>query len=237
VVESPPCSNDSTGTPIVTDQSLYKHFEAELRTAVSNADANALAFLVEFPLSVNTTKVSISIENASSLQGHLQDVFTPSVRKLILASPADDFFCHEEMLGYANGVLWITLTKSGYKISSVNAQTDSADTSHVPTLAFACQTKTHRILIDRQSSGVLRYRSWNTPKALTSPPDLELFDGKDRWEGTGVCALQYYTFTKGSVVIEIQKGLGCGDGSEPAKATGHLSVTISDKQVTDTWCF
>jgi hypothetical protein len=237
VVEAPPCSNDSTGTPVVTDPSLYKHFEAELHAALSNADANALAFLVEFPLSVNTTKGSISIENASSLQGHLQDVFTPSVRKLILAAPADDFFCHEEMLGYANGVLWITLTKSGYKILIVNAQTDSADTSHEPTLAFACQTKTHRILIDRQSSGVLRYRSWNTPKALTLPPDLELFDGKDRWEGTGVCALEYYTFAKGNVVIEIQKGLGCGDGSEPAKATGHLSVTISNKQVTDTWCF
>lgn len=177
------------------------------------------------------------IPDAASLQGHMQMVFTQATRKKILASGANDTICKWDGYGLANGTLWLSATKGRWLISSVHVEQPSSGPKGAPRLVYSCETKTHRITISEATSTTFHYRSWNKPKALTETPDLDLLGGKQTYQGTGVCATPTYTFTRGNVTIAVDGALGCSDGSEPPKATGHLTVTIGDKTVTDTYCF
>lgn len=196
-----------------------------------------MSFLVHFPLRVNTDKGSLLIPDAESLGGHFQEIFPLGVRTNILDTNEADYICrYDEGIAYKGGVAWVQDLDGRTGLWSINLPTVSGKTASSK-LAYSCETKTNRIVVDEASNGDVRYRSWNKPKPLTASPDVDVAHGKMTFQGTGVCAYPSYTFTVGNVIYEVQGGLGCTDGSEPAKATGHLSVTIGGKQVTDVWCY
>ncbi|BDD12633.1 hypothetical protein FUAX_50650 (plasmid) [Fulvitalea axinellae] len=58
-----------------------------------------------------------------------------------------------------------------------------------------CETDKFRIRVDKLEDGRLRYASWSLPKTLADKPDLVLYNGKQRFQGTigGVT----YTFKNG----------------------------------------
>ena len=107
--------------------------------------------------------------------------------------------------------------------------------------SYSCQTKTHRIALNRVVGGAPRYRSWNKPLSITEEPDVEIADGDFSGEGTGDCAYRTYTFKRGTAAYIVQAGVGCFSSDDlnlpPDGATGRLKVTISGKDVTDTWCY
>ena len=214
----------------------FQRFSAELHSAIAHQDVAALGFLVEFPLTVNTNKGALVIPDAASLQGHMQMVFPEATREKILASGRDDSICRWDGYGLANGTLWLTATKGRWLISRVNVE-ETTRASRSPALVYSCETKTHRIVIENTLSKDFHYRSWNKPKSLSDVPDLDLSHGEQSFQGTGICAYPTYTFQRANVTIAVDGGIGCTDGSEPHKATGHLTVKIAGKVVTDIYCF
>ncbi|HEV2445658.1 MAG TPA: hypothetical protein VGS58_07040, partial [Candidatus Sulfopaludibacter sp.] len=158
----------------------FDQFDRELRGAITRQDSVALAFLVTFPLRVNDTGGTLSVDNAAALKMHFQDVFTPAVRKAILNERFSDLGCNIEGIGYGLGVIWVNASERGYAIWSVNrdAVPPYRNTWKAPKINYVCQTPTHRILVETLAGGTLRYRSWNKPRFVSGPPDLEIRGGK-----------------------------------------------------------
>lgn len=220
----------------------FDQFDRELRIAITRQDAVALAFLVTFPLRVNDTGGTISIDNAAALKMHFQDVFTPAVRTAILNEKFDDLGCNIEGIGYGLGVIWVNASDRGYAIWSVNrdAVPPYPNTWKTPKINYVCQTPTHRIVVETLTSGILRYRSWNKPRFVAGPPDLEILGGEGTVEGTDLCAVSVYTFKNGAAVYRVDGALGCFGDSEPGPpkaATGRLEVTVAGKPQVDSWCY
>lgn len=214
----------------------FTQFDTQLRAALRQKNVAALAFLVKFPLRVNSPRGTLLIPDAQSLEGHFAEIFTPAVVERVLATERDDYICrYDEGLGYLNGVIWVSTNGKKFGLDAINGGGSAA--AEAPKVQYTCETKTHRIAITMLKGDTLRYQSWNKSKPVTGPADVDLLNGTMHYEGTGVCAYAVYAFTKGEVRYEVEKGIGCSDGTDPAKATGHLNVFISDKQVTDAWCF
>lgn len=232
-----PCTASGGIPPSAEQVAVFTQFNAELRSALERSDPAALAFLVSFPLHVNTRRGELLIPDAESLGGHYSEIFTTEVRSEVLATVADDYICrYDEGLGYKRGVIWASTDGHRFTLGTVNLP-DLHATSKGKVLVYTCETKSHRIVIDELENGDFRYRSWNKPKSLSIAADVNVAHGKQEFEGTGICAYPTYTFTTGGAVYEVDVGLGCTDGTEPPKATGHLSVIVGGKQVTDDWCF
>ena len=232
-----PCTASGGIPPSAQQVAVFTRFDAELRSALEKNDPAALAFVIGFPLRVNTSKGTLLIPDAESLDGHYSAIITPEVRADVLATVSKDYICrYDAGLGYKGGVIWVSTDGHKFTLGVVNLPDQPAKLKK-PALAYTCETKTHRIAIDEVEGGGFRYRSWNKPKSLSAASDLDIAQGKQEFEGTGVCSHAVYTFRSGQVVYQVEGGLGCTDGSEPSKATGHLSVTVSGKQVTDDWCF
>jgi hypothetical protein len=232
-----PCTADGGVKPSARQVENFNRFDSELRSALKRNDATALAFLLNFPLRVNTNKGTLLIPDAQSLSGHYAEIFPPEVRNRVLATGANDYICrYDEGLGYKEGVIWVSTNGGRFALDSVN-EPDLHAKPDRPALVYTCETKTHRIAIEDLNNGKYRYRSWNKPKALSEPPDIDISDGTVHFEGTGVCTYGVYSFKKGDAEYTIDDGLGCTDGSEPKQATGDLHVAVAGKAVTQAWCF
>lgn len=219
----------------------FDQFDKELRTALARQDATAMALLVRFPLRVNDAGGAISIDDATALQSHFNEVFTPAVRKEILNSPTDGS-CNAEGIGYGRGVIWVNGSERGYAIWSVNRDAVppfSSKAKDVPKLEYVCQTHSHRIVIDTVEGGDLRYRAWRKPRSSTEVPDLSLSSGKERFEGSDVCAVPIYSFKSGDVTYDVATGLGCFSATNkpPDEATGDLTILRKGQTVSHEWCF
>jgi len=219
----------------------FDQFDRELRIAIGREDAVALAFLVRFPLRVNDVAGSISINDAAALKTHFQQVFTSEVRKQIMGEKLDNLGCNDQGLMYGPGTIWVSASERGYAITTVNrdATPPSGNPWNVAKINFICQTPTHRIVVDTLTGGLLRYRSWKRPRAVTDTPDLEIGKGDASFEGTGLCAYPVYLFKNGDAVYRVQGALGCyGDSDGPPKgATGRLEVTVASKPASESWCY
>jgi|GEM_PF-3499257 len=230
---SGPCNAAMSGRTPATSFNSFQRFDAELRSAVARQDPAALAFLVAFPLRVNMQKGTILIPDSESLAGHFQEIFPAAIREQILATKNGEYICRDEGIGYRTGVIWVAESERGYALTVVNG-VDTKGVSKEPRLVFTCETPTHRIAIDELADGKVRYRSWDKPKPLTGTPDIEVANGKQDFEGHGVCAYATYTFAKGNVVYEVEGASACGESN--AKDNGSLSVTVNGKQVTSVAC-
>lgn len=233
----PSCSGAKLTESAPPKALTFAKFDLEFRSALQQQDAAALALLIHFPLRVNTSKGTIMIPDAASLAARFQEIFTPAVRREVLATTADDYICrYDKGVAYQSGRVWVSEAKYGFAVWSVNVP-DPEQKVKTPRLTYTCQTDTHRITIEELASGAYRYRSWNKPKPLTDSPDVDISTGKQSFGGTGICAVPVYTFTNGNIIYEVDAAIGCTDGKEPKEATGRLSVSKNDKQITDTWCY
>lgn len=241
VVPADPCHGTPKNAAAAKHFFTFDQFDRELRTAISREDAVALAFLVKFPLRINDAGGTTSIDDAAALKTHFQEVFTSEVRKQILGDKLDNVGCNDEGLMYGPGAIWVDASERGYAITTVNrdATAPSGNPLNIAKINYICQTSTHRIVIDTLSGGVLRYRSWKRPRAVTDTPDLEIDQGDGSFEGTGLCAYPVYMFENGDVVYRVEGALGCyGDSDGPPKeATGRFEVKAASKKVSESWCY
>ncbi len=75
------------------DAKSFLDFDRELRAALSKQDAVAMAFLVQFPLRINSETGKFSLDDPAALQSHFQEVFPAAVRKAILDQKVEEIFC------------------------------------------------------------------------------------------------------------------------------------------------
>jgi hypothetical protein len=235
-----PCTAIGGIGPSAAQVANFRRFDGALRAALKQRNATALSFLVRFPLRVNTGKGTIMVPDAQSLSGHFAEVFPPQVREAVIDTKDDDYICkYDEGLAYMNGWVWASMGKDGFRVDVVNAGGEAPKSTGGLHLAYTCESRKHRIVIDASADGNdVRYRSWNKPKAVTDKPDVDLSHGVKAYEGTGVCAYTTYTFKTKNVVYEVDAGLGCGPADEAkTKATGSYSVTIDGTEAGGGDCF
>ena len=215
-------------------------FDQELRSALSKQDSAAIALLVQFPLRINDSNGSYSLNDPAELQSRLQEVFPTAIRTVVLNQQPATLFCNYSGIMYGKGDVWITRTNHGYAIQVVNLPQvrGNEERRTGPKLEFACQTEKSRIVIDVDVTGARRYRAWTKPHPPTGEPDLEISKGSKGFEGMGVCAYPFWTFSTNTTTYTI-RGIGCySDSDQPPKgARGMLEVSVADKPRARSWCY
>ncbi len=234
-----PCgAMPKAGTEAAKHFLTFDRFDKELRLALTNQDALALSFLVQFPLKVNEASGTIHINDAGALKAHFQDVFPAELRKGVLGDKDGKTNCGAEGLMYGPGLLWVQPGPRGYGLYVVNRGAVGPENDKRERIDYTCQTLSHRIVIDTLANGTLRYRSWNKPKLLTEAPDLELTRGEQTFEGSNVCAIPIYSFKNGTATYTVEAGMGCdAEADTPKDATGSLVVGVGKKRNVSTSCF
>lgn len=56
-------------------------------------------------------------------------------------------------------------------------------------------------------------------------------------QGTGACRTRYWTFKNGKYEYVIGDSASCGEQMPPSGAIGDLTVTLSGKEISKSWCF
>lgn len=107
-----------------------------------------------------------------------------------------------------------------------------------------CKTDKHQIIVDEGPSGVVRYRSWNKPRAITEKPDVQVASKSAvSVEGTGPCRHQVMSFRLGKYEYQIDDLKGCSEGEPPKGAVAQLFVntdcvdSICSKTLADMYCY
>lgn len=224
------------------DTKAFLAFDAQLRAALSKPDPTAVALLAEYPMRVNEPSGgSYLIDSGETLRHHFHDIFTDQVSKAVQTQHVRDLFCKgDEGIMYGHGEVWVEFAKFGWAIKTVNVD-DDADSGkrNEPTIKFVCRTDKRRIIVDADPKDILRYRVWNVGRSVLEKPDLELSGGKERFDGTGVCAVPVWTFQSGPNKYEVGGAIGCYESTHPPPqgATGDLTVTADGKGESTSWCY
>jgi hypothetical protein len=220
------------------DTAQFLAFDRDLRAAIEQRDMAKLALLVEFPLRVDDDKGAIFIHDASSLEGHFDQIFTPEIRKTVLSSTRDTIWCNYSGIDYGNGNVWVNVTDKGFFLMTVNLPAVyETKVATGRTLDLACHTDKLRIVIDSTKDGTPRYRSWSFARSLGDVPDLEIAKGESKFEGTGPCAHRSWTFHAGKAEISLEDAGGCVEVEPPKNATAELFVRVGGEKEQKSWCF
>jgi hypothetical protein len=221
------------------DTAKFLAFDQELRAALEANDIGKLALLVQFPMRIDDERGAYFIHDPASLQGRYQEIFPPAIRDAVLQSTRDSIWCNYTGIAYGEDKIWINATDRGYYLMTINMPSAlKNDPSLYPRVEMACSTSKHRILIDVAKNGEAHYRGWNEGHLLTGKPDLELYKGEKRFEGTGPCSHELWTFKSPSAEYEVESAEGCYSDSDapPRNAKAQLSVSVQGKS-TQAWCF
>lgn len=240
-----PLVAEPAAEPVDDYHRSFQRFDQELKAVLRAENLPALTLLVHFPLRINHSDGSVtSLDSPLTLIQRFSEVFTPEVRKGILESKGEDFIFRSSDVGFGGGVAWAAEFygeegDSFFRLHVINLGKPGPDpNANKLKLAFACQTRKHRILIEHRSNdGLARYRVWNRPKSPLEAPDLEIENGKAGWEGSGVCGVHYWEFPVGAGTTIRASELACGTGEEPNGATGQLTVTKKDGTEQSWYCF
>jgi hypothetical protein len=223
----------------VGDAKSFLAFDQELRAAITKQDAVAMAFLVQFPLRVNSERGKYSLNDPAALQSHFQEVFPSAVQKAILDQKVEGMFCRGDGVMYGNGEVWVNATNLGFAINVINLPSNAHKAKSTENkIEFVCRTDRYRIIVDSDAKRVLRYRSWSPLSPSTGKPDLELNKGTSSIEGTGGCSHTVWQFQNGQATYIVQE-LGCfPDLNEPPKqAKGIYDVRVGDQSNANGWCY
>jgi hypothetical protein len=188
---------------------------------------------------VNDDRGSFYIEDARSLQFRFEEIFSSEVRETVARERPEDLPCLSGGLMYSGGAVWITFTGERYAVSAVNirGRKNPANPGR-KIVEFVCNADKHRVIVDAVGDGVARYRAWTKPHSLTEKPDIEIPDGKRKFEGTGACSYTSWTFTKAGATYSLSGPGGCYEDSHqpPTDSHGSLEVTVSGKADVNWWC-
>ena len=214
-------------------------FDHDFREAIQNLDGARLALLVQYPLRVTDSDGQIFIHDATSLQGHLSQIFTPPIRQAILSSTHDTVSCDYAGVMYGDGDVWVNATDHGYFVMTINlpAVHPEPELSRL-SVELACRTSDARIEIDSLPNGTRRYRSWTLSQSVFDHPQMEISSGAMSWEGTGPCSHRVWTFHNGTEdIILTEPGCYADDDQPPSNAQANIATKQLGKQEKTAWCF
>lgn|SRR5512146_738468 len=142
------------------DSKTFLDFNRDLRNAIEKRDVGALSILVQFSLRITDDGGSYFIHDATSLQGHLDEIFTPFIQRAILSATLDSIWCNYTGISYGEGSVWVNVTQNGYFVATVNLpETRTRTASQSPSVEIACHTDRRRVVIDSPKKGEPRFRS------------------------------------------------------------------------------
>jgi hypothetical protein len=109
----------------------YRSFLRDLQTAVRSNNSRVVLDLASFPLRVNRRGGSHPYRNRAEAEKDYNRIFTPNVRRVILAQKFDDLFGRDQGVMIGNGEVWFDhicldrpcRTKGPVRIIAVNSQT------------------------------------------------------------------------------------------------------------------
>ena len=223
-------------------EDTFRSFDSELRWALTADDPTYLTVLADYPFRVNDNGNTMDIANAGTLYSNSDVVFPEDLRNRVLDTDFAGLVCSLDTggIGYGLGSLYVYLRTYGdterFAIVAVNLPPIQAENSRG--IEFTCLTAEFRSVIDRSVDGTLRFRSWNTPRFLSEAPDLELFPGRQDFEGTGVCAHEIFRFEEEDTTYSLS-ALGCTADSNPPPddAVGTFLMSTGEGETTFHWCF
>lgn len=224
-------------------------FDRELRIALSEQNPTATAVLTRFPFRVNYPDgSSILLTNAQALITRFAEIFPPKVRSAIL-DQKEPKVMGEKGVMYGRGVLWVKKmwqTPYSEQSEAVKILTYGIDVVNLPDkgteiknrssmLEFTCNTMKHRVVIDSDATGKVRYRSWNKPHFVTDKPDMDISPGVRDILGTAPCSIYQWKFRKGDAEFVVEECGLCGCGLSDARGT--LEVSVAGKLQQTWWCY
>ena len=108
-VERPALAAPSPFEPM-TAASSYSSFLARLQSAVRSGDRHALIGLIAFPLRVNAAGGARTYRDPAAVGRDFDLIFTPRVRRAILAQRAEKLFVRDQGAMVGDGQLWFRET-------------------------------------------------------------------------------------------------------------------------------
>ena len=105
-----PALEAPSAAKVMSADQPYATFLSRLRTAVRGNDRNALIALVSFPLRVNFVEGARTYRDSSSLRRDFDRVFTPKVKRAVLAQRPDRLFVRDLGAMVGDGELWFRET-------------------------------------------------------------------------------------------------------------------------------
>ena len=105
----------------ISDPAHVTQFVARLKQAVAADDRAAVAAMVNYPLTVNSSGGrSMTYRNAAALSASYARVFTPEVKAAVAAAKADDLFSRDQGVMIGNSEIWMNEIRGSMKIITVN---------------------------------------------------------------------------------------------------------------------
>lgn len=195
-----------------------------------------LALLLKYPFRVNDDRGSYYLHDAASFSGRAREIFTPLVRETVLNQHVETIWCNYTGIMYGDGVVWVNPKDGGFAIEAVNIPAKLGSPKSVSnSIEFVCSAEKHRVIVDHDKEGKLRYRSWNKPRSLIEKPDFEISGGKQHFEGTGPCVHAIWQFNGGSTNFSVTQVGGCFPDA-PKDAIGLLEVSVTGKETIGWLC-
>jgi hypothetical protein len=215
----------------------FLEFDREIKHAAESGDSFEMAALVRYPLRVNSSLGTISLDEPRALQNRFRETFTPAILRDIKRQLVEDTFCSSEGVTFGAGRVWVGFEHGRFAIQVINVPDDPLRVPVKQPIEFACNADHHRIVIDSVSDN-LRYRSWNKPRPVPGTPDLEIQNGEHQIAGTGSCAYSMWIFKNSGLEYLLQEP-GCSSSSDslPAGSRGTLSVSKNGKSILESQCY
>jgi hypothetical protein len=105
----------------ISNPAHVTQFVARLKQVVAADDRAAVAAMVNYPLTVNSSGGrSMTYRNAAALSASYERVFTPEVKAAVAAATADDLFSRDQGVMIGNGEIWMNELRGSMKIITVN---------------------------------------------------------------------------------------------------------------------
>jgi hypothetical protein len=100
----------------ITNPAHVTQFHARLKQVVVADDRAAVATMVNYPITVQST----TYRDAAALRADYARVFTPEVKAAIAAARIDDLFARDQGVMIGNGEIWMNEIRGSMKIITVN---------------------------------------------------------------------------------------------------------------------
>jgi hypothetical protein len=101
-------------------QAEAQKFITNLQAAVTANNAEAIASLAHFPITVNQTGKKSGTFSETTFKAEYNTIFSPAVKDAILKSKATDIDCNAQGAMIGAGVVWFNAFPTGYQLFVIN---------------------------------------------------------------------------------------------------------------------
>lgn len=98
----------------------FETFFTELQQAVTNDDADALAQMVAYPISVTIDGESVEIAGESEFVTDFDQIFTSDVKDAVTSQSYETLFANWQGVMIGDGEVWFSIVDDAPRITAIN---------------------------------------------------------------------------------------------------------------------